>query len=179
MDGGYRNKLRWIKAGLSVFILFQLTVVILGPNCENYVCTKLSPVIVPYANFFEMTSKWSFFAPEPGPPPVFVEYELLDVKGEAIQKSRFPEAQNPYFIRERQNRRIASVEFMMPGEDRVEKVMVPYLCSHHPDAQSIKLWRVAYSVPSMEDVAKEKRKIGDEINIERRIVSHTFCERKS
>jgi hypothetical protein len=30
----------------------------------------------------------------------------------------------------------------------------------------------------MEDVASGKRKIGDDVNLERRVVSHTFCERK-
>ncbi len=170
--------MRWAKAALSVFIVFQLTVVLLAPNGDHYVGNFLKPVIEPYANFFELTSRWSFFAPEPGPPPVFVEYQLLGAHGAELQKARFPEEKNPYFIRDRQNRRIASAEFMMPGEDRVEKVMVPYLCGNHPEAESIKLWRVAYTIPSMEDVASGKRQIGDEVNLERREVSHTFCERK-
>lgn len=175
MDGG---ALKWAKAALSVFIVFQLTVVLLAPNSDHYVGTKLKPFVEPYANFFELTNKWSFFAPEPGPPPVFVEYELLDSKGESIRIARYPEEKNPYFLRDRQNRRIASVEFMMPGEDRVEKVMVPYLCGKNPQADSVKLWRIAYQIPTMEDVASGKRQIGDDVNLERRVVSHTFCERK-
>ncbi|MFL5812729.1 MAG: hypothetical protein ACJ763_04070 [Bdellovibrionia bacterium] len=175
MDGG---ALKWIKAALSVFVVFQLTVVLLAPNGDHYVGATLEPFVEPYANFFELTNKWSFFAPEPGPPPVFVEYEILGANGESIHKARFPEEKSPYFLRDRQNRRIASVEFMMPGEDRVEKVMVPYLCGKNPEAQAIKLWRVAYTVPSMEDVASGKRQFGDEVNLERRVVSHTYCERK-
>jgi len=175
MDGG---ALKWAKAALSVFIVFQLTVVLLAPNGDHYIGTLLKPVIEPYANFFELTNKWSFFAPDPGPPPVFVEYEVLAKHEETITQARFPQEKNPYFIRDRQNRRIASVEFMMPGEDRVEKVMVPYLCGKFPEAESVKLWRVAYQVPPIEDVASGKRKIGDEVNMERRVVSHTFCERK-
>jgi hypothetical protein len=108
-----------------------------------------------------------------------VEYELLSSNGEPIRKGRFPEDKSPFLFQDRQTRRIASTEFMMPGEDRVEKVMVPFLCGRNADVGSVKLWRVAYTIPSMEDVATGKRKIGDEVNLERRLVSHTYCEKKS
>lgn len=173
-----RPRLTVIKAALSAFIVFQLFSVLLVPNAQNWLGTKAAPVIEPYVNFFELTNAWSFFAPDPGPPPVFVEYEKLDRKGESLGLGRWPEVKDPYLLRERQNRRIAAAEYMMANELRAEKMMLQYLCRQHPEAGSFRIWRIMYTVPDFQDVASGKRKIGDDVGLERRLVSHSFCEER-
>ncbi len=171
-----QSGLRWLKAALSVWIVYHLFAVMLIPNSQSFLGMKAVPWIEPYANFFEFTNIWSFFAPEPGPPPVYIEYELIDRQGGASEFGRWPERQSPFSLRERQNRRIAAAEFMMSSEVRAERMMVQYLCRRHSQAGSFRLWRVVYSIPGFQEVAEGKRVIGDEVRMERRLVSHSFCE---
>lgn len=168
----------WIQATLSLFVGFQLFTVLLVPNAQNWLGMKVAPWLEPYVNFFELTNAWSFFAPEPGPPPVFVEFEKLDRKGESLGLGRWPEVHDPFWLRERQNRRIAAAEYMMATELRAEKMMLQYLCRVYPEAGSFRIWRIMYSVPDFQDVASGKRRIGDDVGLERRLVSHSFCEER-
>jgi hypothetical protein len=120
-------------------------------------------------------SNWGFFAPEPGPPPVFIEWELLDQKGNTLEMDRFPSFPDPFWIRERQNRRMSLTRFMMSEDQRIEKMMFPFLCQNHQGVASIRMWKVGYSIPSPLDVVHEKRKLGDEEGKERHWVLHGFC----
>ena len=161
---------------LSGFLLFHLTAILIAPNNQTYLGLQARPYIEPYLNSLELVSSWNFFAPDPGPPPMFIEYELEDAKGESVSKGRFPEFPDPFFFRERQNRLVAAAHFMIGAEGRVEKTLIPYLCANHPDAYSVRAWSLMYSIPSLQDVADGKRKIGDEIGTERKAIGHTFCE---
>lgn len=167
-----------MRAGLSVFLIYHLFAVIVVPNGNTYLGKVVAPYVEPYANFFELTNAWSFFAPEPGPPPVYIEYELLDRKGESFHRGRWPEYPDPFWMRDRQNRRIAAAEYMMASETRAERMMLQYLCARNPEAGSARIWRVMYSIPGFREVASGTRRIGDEVNMERRLVSHSFCEER-
>jgi len=165
-----------VKAALSVWIIYHLFIVLLVPNGQGFLGRKISPWVEPYVNFFEFTNVWSFFAPEPGPPPVYIEYELIHRHDGSSQFGKWPSVRSPYSLRERQNRKIAAAEFMMSSELRAEKMMTHYLCKQNPTVGSIRLWRVMYSIPEFRDVAEGKRSIGDEVQMERKLVSHSFCE---
>jgi hypothetical protein len=169
------KSLRGLKAGLSLFIAFQLMVMVLGPNGRNHLGEQLAPIVNPYLAFFELTQQWSFFAPEPGPPPVFIEYALLDAQGDELHKGRFPDMEHQPFLRERLNRRIAATEYMILDEVRTERIMLPYLCRKFPDAKSVRLWRLSYTIPSMAEVVGGKRLIGDEVDLDRHEISTSFC----
>lgn len=173
------KSLRGLKAGLSLLLVFQLLVMVLGPNGRNYLGEKVAPIMNPYLAFFELTQQWSFFAPEPGPPPVFIEYALLNARGAELGKGRFPDMEHPPYLRERLNRRIAATEYMMQDERRAERIMLPYLCRKYPEAKAVQLWRLAFTIPSMAEVAAGKRRIGDEVDLERREISTSFCEGRS
>jgi hypothetical protein len=128
----------------------------------------------PYLYFFELTNGYSFFSPNPEP-PIYIEYELLAPNGDSLRRARWPEAKDPFFLRERQNRRISATDYMMVSDIRTEKMMVPYLCQKEPLVHSVKLWRVMYSFSTPQEVAEGKRTIGDDVNSVRQYVSHTFC----
>lgn len=171
-----RARLYCLKAVLSLFLIYHLLAVSIVPNGQTYLGGVLAPGVEPYIKFLEFGNSWSFFAPEPGPPPVFVEYELLDHQGNSFERGRWPEMPDPFWIRERQNRRIAAAEFMMANEVRAEKMMLYYLCAHKPGTHSMRVWRVMYSIPDFQEVLEGKRVIGDEVRMERKLVSHSFCE---
>ena len=153
-------------------------VLIVSPKRESYLGELLSPITDRYTQFLEILVPWSFFAPEPGPPPVYIEWEILGPGEGMVARGQIPEAQSPYWIRERQNKRIVFTRFLMGDEKRIEDVMVPYLCKLYPAANSIRLWKVGHSVPSILDVQEGRRKIGDGEMLERRMTQHSFCEGK-
>ena len=165
----------WARGFLSVFLVFHLLCVIIAPNKETYLGYRVAWLIEPYINSLGLSSSWSFFAPDPGPPPVFVEWELLDKASHPLERGRWPEATDPFILRERQNRRIATARFMVFSDERTEQVMLPYLCRTHPQADAVRLWRVSLTIPSLTDVRSGRRKIGDNGGREKRWVSHSFC----
>jgi hypothetical protein len=168
-------RMKRVKAGLSVFILFHLFCILLAPNSDNYTGFRFGKLIQPYVFFLELTNNWNFFAPNPEP-PIYVEYELVDPDGQGYKQGMWPEEKDPFFLRDRQTRRISSADFMVNTEMHAEKMMVPYLCNLTPRPHSIRLWRVMRTVPSPQDVESGKRQIGDRVGEDRKFVSHTFCD---
>jgi hypothetical protein len=178
LPGGPQRKLslgaKLLRCGLSLAIVFHLFCVLLAPNGESSLGISMSALIQPYLYFFELTNSWNFFSPNPEP-PIYVEYELLDKSGETLQRGSWPEKNDPYFLRERQNRRITATDFMVGTEIRAEKMMVPYLCGLEPKPAALRLWRAMYSFPTPAEIVSGKRKIGDDVGKDRKFVSHTFC----
>lgn len=175
------SKRRVLRALLSVAIVWHLAAILIAPNKDTYLALKAAPLIEPYVNFLELASSWNFFAPDPGPPPIYVEWEVLDSKLGTLERGRWPETADPYFLRERQNRRIASARFMAFSDTRTEQILLPYLCRTRAGtgAHSIRLWRTVYTIPGIKEVVDGKRTIGDDVGVDRHWVSHSFCQGKS
>jgi hypothetical protein len=178
---GWRS-LPFKKAILSIFIILHLTAVGLIPNMQTHLGGRLSFFIEPYANLFLLKTKWGFFAPEPGPPPIFLEWELLDSAGLSLEMGQWPETPSPFFSRERQNRRITAAQSMLDSDGRAERMLVPYLCgkkSLKQPVHSVRLWSLHYSLPPIAEVEAGRRKIGDDVGMVRLWLSHSFCSEYS
>jgi hypothetical protein len=169
------KKQRVFRIGLSLFLCFHLSCIILAQNKRAYLGYRFSSIIEPYTNVFEIGTAWSFFSPDPGP-PMHLEWELLDEKGKTLKKGQEPQPSHAFQIPERQNRRIAMSYLMAASDEKADRLMAPYLCKHYPQADSVNLWRVVYITPSFNDVAAGNRKVGDEKGTDRKFVSHSFCE---
>jgi hypothetical protein len=169
-----RPRMKWVKAGLSLFIVFHLFCVLLVPNSDNATGEFFLRFTKPYLFFFEMTNTWNFFAPNPEP-PIWIDYQLLDAQGQPYFNGRWPDIQKPYFLRERQTRLITAADFMVNNEVSAEKMMVNYLCHLQPHPDSLRLWRIMETVPTSADVASGRRTIGDGVGEDRKFVSHDFC----
>lgn len=165
------------RIGLSLVVVFHLFVIGVMPNPDTWLGQHALRWLRPYVSALELTAQWNFFAPDPGPPPIFVEWELKDAQGEDIGTGRFPEQWDPYLLRERQNRRIAATRFVVLSDSRTEQVMLNYVCRKHPEAHAVTLWRTVYSTPSLNAIASGERKLGDDVGMQRHWVSHSFCER--
>jgi len=170
--------MRQILIGLPV--CYQLLVILITPNAQNVVGMNAYPFISKYATGIDFLNTWAFFAPDPGPPPIFVIWSLLDNSGKELSQGRIPqEESNPYFFADRQLRRAAVVRFISTGEGRAEKMLVPYLCRNHPEANAVRLSMVVYPVPSMADVLAGKRSVLDNKSLERKELSLSFCKETS
>ncbi|MBI3543207.1 MAG: hypothetical protein HY075_08045 [Deltaproteobacteria bacterium] len=160
---------------ISVFLAYHLFCVILAPNSMSYLGGRFHWVVAPYVSFFNLASQWGFFAPDPGPPPVFIEFETVGADGETLATGTWPEKGDPFFLRERQNRRIGVARFLMAANERIEKTLGPYYCKAYPAAQSVKLWRVVKGMAALTDVAEGKRTIGDGQGGTRNFVTQFLC----
>lgn len=168
-----------IKTVLSLLIGFHVFAVIVAPNMESYFGESSRPLVGPYLELLELTNRWSFFAPDPGPPPIHIEYAIEGAGGETQSSGDWPEADGTYFIQERRTRRIAAAEFMIQSPVRIERMMLPFLCSSAPGVSAVTLWRAWNPIPSMEEVRSGAQKLHDPRRTQRELLSHSFCDRRS
>lgn len=163
------------RAILSVALLFQLLVVTIGPNKETYPGYLLSPILEPAFNALEFGANWSFFAPDPGPVPLRLEWEIMDEKDRVIRTGYFPEGGYPYFINERQTRRVALARFFHFSDDRHLNVWSSWVCRSNPDANSVRLWKAEGKIPNLFKVQSGEESIEEPTFGERKSVGNVFC----
>ena len=166
------------KAFIALIVSYQLLVMVLTPNSENIFGTRLSPFVYNYASFMDFMSTWGFFAPDPGPPPTFLEWELMDKTGKMISHGNFPDFPNPFFLSDRQMRRESAVRYMLFNPNQAGRMWFSYLCKNNPEANSVRLSLGLYPVPTMEDVITGKKHIGDRTDVSRTNIGLDFCEGK-
>lgn len=169
----------WTKAGLSLAILFQLFCVCLAPNRNAYLRARFSSFTDPYTNVMGLASTWSFFAPEPGPPPLYINYEFFDKKGASLRTGSWPDPKEKFFFSDRAFRRGAATQFILSRPDDAVNMLIPYFCHRDSQIGSVRLWTSVYGIPSIEDVADGKRTIGDEVNLEHKSLGYDFCPEKA
>lgn len=165
------RRIQWV---LSAWIVFHLAAVAMVPHSGHYLKTRLSPVMLPYLEMLGLAVPWRFFAPEPGPAPTYVDYELLNSAGEQIRRGEFPEHPDPYILRDRQNRRIGLTTFLVIQSSRIDTVLSAWFC-REPGVHSVRLWRVVYPVAPIQAISSGKQKVDDRSNPSRDWVAHSFC----
>ncbi len=163
------------RAILSVALLFQLAVVLIGPNKETYHGFLLAPILEPAFNALEFGPNWSFFAPDPGPAPIRLEWEIVDAKNSIVRTGYFPEDGYPYFFNERQTRRVALARFFYFADDRHLSVWASWVCRSNPDANSVRLWKAEGSIPNLFKVQAGEEEIAAPTFNERKSVGNVFC----
>ncbi|MFZ9595258.1 MAG: hypothetical protein ACO3A2_04185 [Bdellovibrionia bacterium] len=134
-----------------------------------------------YLGFSGLMAEWGFFAPEPGFAAA-LEWEALNSAGQVIQQGTLPTSPDPYFFRERQNRRITVVRFMYGSSYRYEKMMVPYVCSQVPQAKSVQIWQKAEHPLALTQASRKLSQPGSLkeslSSTDRQWMVHSFCEQK-
>ncbi len=168
-------KLTWL---LTLFLLFHLSVLLITPNKENYFGYRLFHVFQPYVNFFEFSSEWTFFSPDPSP-PLYIDWKIFDQAGAEIKSGSFPETISPFIVGDRQVRRISATRFMLMGDGLAQKTLVPYLCHQTPGAYSVRMTRIFQNPPKMIEIIEGKKEPGDTSAYDRADLGMEFCENGS
>jgi hypothetical protein len=164
------------KLVLSAFIVFHLAAVVLTPHEQNYVSFASNFIFSPYVQFFELGSAWSYFAPDPGPPPVFIAWESYDAHGNELDSGRWPDLNDHPLLSERRVRRVALARFASPDDNRVVKMMLPYLCGRSPGIRSVRIVRQVYPTVLLQEVADGRRSLMDEKVVDSHVVGLELCE---
>lgn len=147
------------------------------PNPASYLTKELSPVYRPYMNYLGLAHTWGFFAPEPVAPPMFIDY-IIDKKGGGQISGRFPDEKDPFFFRDRQNRRLSLSRFIMSSDDNIRNMFVRYHCLHEKALDSIRLWRVVLTQPSLEEVKKGEKRMTDPADYKIEVLGTYYCPEK-
>jgi hypothetical protein len=171
------NPRPWIRLVLSALLLFHLTGIVLAPNPYSYLTLSLASVYRPYTNFLGLAHTWGFFAPEPIYPPMYIDY-VIERKNEAPLEGRFPDEKNPYFFRDRHNRRMSMSRFILSSDDHLRNMFVRYLCLKESNIHSIKLWRVLTTQPSLEMVQRGEKRMTDPVEYKIEVLGTYFCPEK-
>ncbi|MGE3261350.1 MAG: hypothetical protein AB7K68_06195 [Bacteriovoracia bacterium] len=164
----------WARGLVSAFLIFHLVGVFTAPNPYSYLSQSIAPVYRPYMNFFGLAHTWGFFAPEPISPPLYIDYTLEMKNGLAVS-GRFPDETNPFFFRDRHNRRMSMSRFIASTDENIRNMFVRYLCRQHPGMTSGKLWRVVGSQPSLEMVQKGERRMTDPVEFKIDVLGTYYC----
>ncbi len=92
---------------------------------------------------------------------------------------RFPDEVDPFFFRDRQNRRMSLSKFILSTDDNIRNMYVRYLCKEHPDTTSMRLWRVLTTQPSLEMVQKGIKKMTDPVDYKIEVLGTYYCAETS
>ena len=158
----------------SVLIGFHLLGVMTAPNPTNYLLYAFRPLLEPYLHFFEFTPNFGYFSPFPAP-SMFIEYEVMDERGAQIFSGKWPDPKETFFFQDRLNRRLTLANFVYYDDARASRILAPYFCREVAGAHSVRLWSLAYPVPSMKEVAEGSRRLGDEKVRDRKALGFEFC----
>lgn len=156
---------------LSVWAIFHVTAVVITPNRNTYLGTTLSTFLEPYANFLELSANWNFFAPQPGP-PLRLEFEAVDVERRQLAHDFWPDLDSPW-------RQTTLSHFVMKDSQGAERLAGNFFCHRTPGASAIRLWRNTYGIPTLEDVARGRRRIGDDVQVSRQFLGEWTCSREA
>jgi hypothetical protein len=168
--------LNWKRRLISVFIIYHLMAALIAANPEHYLAQKAKPWVIHYIMAFEFGSQWNFFAPEPGPAPIFIQYELMDAQGQSLLASQIPNYPDDFFLRDRQIRRLNVARYLMREENKIYSIFVPWLCKSYPDAEVVKIKRIQWTIPSPMDIQNGSRFFGDDIGASIAPLQDVYCE---
>jgi hypothetical protein len=161
-----KNKLV-IQGLLSAWAIFHVLAVLITPNRNSYLGKALGSWMEPYANFLELSANWNFFAPQPGP-PIRLEFEAVDAQGAQLVHDFWPALDSPW-------RQSTLSHFVMKDPNGGDRLMGNFLCHRNPGSHSIRMWRNTYGIPSLEEVATSKKKIGDDSRVVRQFMGEWRC----
>lgn len=128
-------------------------------------------------NFLGLNGSWGFFAPEPIAPPLYIDYVLQQKEGTAIT-GRFPNETNPYFFRDRHNRRMSLARFMVMNDDHMRNMFMTYICAQYPNTTEAKIWKVVGTQPTLEMVQKGEKKMTDAVDYKIEVLGTYYCLEK-
>jgi hypothetical protein len=173
------NRSLMIRGALSVFIVYQLIVIIVLPNPSSILAHQVSSYLTPYANMFSMNTTWQFFSPNPGVVR-YLEYAITyqDKKGEVVSEVYQwpPRHRDLIWVENYQRRNYHGLRSTMAPE-KLEKYLFPFLCRLHPKAETISLKASYNSVPSLERAQLEGSDLRDESSLRNFSIQEHICER--
>lgn len=145
-----------LKAGLSVFLVYHLSAVLILPMGSGIIIRELGGYVNRYANQLGFNTTWQFFSPGPSP-TFYLEYSYGYPEGADLSAAEdpfeihwLPERRKGFAWSDFYNRRLYSMRFMALDSDRTRKYLAPFLCRQNPMASTVTMRSVFERVDSVE-----------------------------
>lgn len=149
------------KAALSLWIVYNIFVMMVMPNVGAYFGRVTANVVTPYANTVGLNAGWNFFSPEPAH-PMYLKYSVhySDEMGEEVKES--VEGQFPMPLTEdkrplpniTRKREWALMRYMVLDPKRLRQLMGPWLCRQYPGATSVDMEHVIETIPFLDQAVR-------------------------
>lgn len=149
--------IRLLKTVLSIFLVYHLLAVTILPMGSGLVVRELGRYFVGYANLFALNTTWQFFSPGPSPifyleytysyPPAVDDEEAWETLSEPML---LPERRVGFGISDFYSRRLYSMRFLSLNSDRMERLLVPWLCKQDPRATSVSVRQMFGEIQNVE-----------------------------
>lgn len=174
------------KALLSLWIVYNIFVMLVMPNVGAYFGRVTANVVTPYANTVGLNAGWNFFSPEPAH-PMYLKYtvyypESENLEGETSQEEREPV--EGFFPVQNDKRNVPNIthkrewalmRYMVLDAKRLRLLMGPWLCRQYPGAASIDMEHVIETIPfldqavrfqdeSVKDLSKEVQSVRESVS---------------
>lgn len=160
---------------MSAWIVFHLVAVFVMPYSDSYFSVWFRPAIAPYLGSLGLQSTWRFFAPEPMTGVQQLEIQSIDANGEVINESLWGMPKDRWKFLDRTSR-WNSVGFQMAAmPDRAELMLKGMICNRAEKPYSYRVWVKYTPLPLLADVASGKRRVGDGVGAEKKLLVHGFC----
>lgn len=149
------------KALLSLWIVYNIFVMLVMPNVGAYFGRVTANVVTPYANTMGLNAGWNFFSPEPAH-PMYLKYTVFynSEEGEELKEPVFGffpmEAAKdnrplPNITRKRE---WALMRYMVLDPKRLRVLMGPWLCRQYPSATSVDMEHVIETIPFLDQAVR-------------------------
>lgn len=124
--GARRRRCLW-EAGASLFVLWHLGAIVLGPAPASYLAGELYPWYKPYLELLHLDNPWGFFAPDPtyGRAVRYVVEDRAGARHEFRLTEALARSQRAYL------RYTSLSSSLIPAEPRFLRSAADYLCREH------------------------------------------------
>lgn len=128
----------WIRALLSIFIIYHLVAVALAPNSTSFLGRVLGPYYLGYANMVGAHTPWNFFSPDPAD-NFRIEYKVRfsEISGTPTLTQTLPEWYDKGTLSPNERRDLYLTRFLMMDPTRLASLFGPWMCRKYPEASEV------------------------------------------
>lgn len=147
-----------LKIFLSLWIIYNIAVMLIMPNVGSYFGRVMSRFITPYAAVVGLNAGWNFFSPDPAH-TMYLEYTVQypdTPEGESVEpvEKIFPPEKNRPIYNPIRKRDMYATRYMALDPKRLRMLFGPWLCRQNPGASDIDVKLVVETVPPLDKVVQ-------------------------
>jgi hypothetical protein len=166
----------FLRAGLSLFILFHLAVIVIMANGGSYLGRSFQAQLLPYANSLGLNATWNFFSPDPAH-TMFYKYRVFfeDELGNETQptiEGFFPPEKTHVVIDSSKRRLLYSMRFLTIDPSRIRSLMGPWLCKQHTGARRVRIEYVVEQIPLLDTAVSRRNEPMENLVTERNLINN-------
>lgn len=147
-----------LKILLSLWIVYNIVVMLVMPNIGSYLGRTFSRYLTPYAGAVGLSAGWDFFSPDPAH-TLYIEYTVYfpsSADGEFRDpiEGFFPPEKNRPVHDPVRKRDLYAARYMAISPRRLRILFGPWLCKQHPGATQVNTKIIIETVPPLDKVVQ-------------------------